>query len=118
MLSPNFIRVAKIEPFLLDKPIGIQLAVTGGNSCCDKTDMTNFSYQNINKKTKNIRDDPITTHTSPRQTHTSIGPGDQSEEARPLVMIDGHQAEGDTRKKSHRGILTFTQRPRTPQNKQ
>ena len=29
MVSPNFIRVAKIEPFLLDKPIGIQLAVTG-----------------------------------------------------------------------------------------
>ena len=27
ILSPNFIRVAKIEPFLLDKPIGIQLAV-------------------------------------------------------------------------------------------
>ena len=32
MLSPNFIRVAKIEPFLLDKPIGIQLAVTGSKS--------------------------------------------------------------------------------------
>ena len=29
MISPNFIRVAKIEPFLLDKLIGIQLAVTG-----------------------------------------------------------------------------------------
>ena len=29
MISPNFIRVVKIEPFLLDKPIGIQLAVTG-----------------------------------------------------------------------------------------
>ena len=27
MLSPNSIRVAKIEPFLLEKPIGIQLAV-------------------------------------------------------------------------------------------
>ena len=32
MLSPNFIRVAKIEVFLLDKPIGIQLAVTGSKS--------------------------------------------------------------------------------------
>ena len=32
MISPNFIRVAKIEPFLLDKPIGIQLAVTGRKS--------------------------------------------------------------------------------------
>ena len=28
MISPNFIRAAKIEPFLLDKPIDIQLAVT------------------------------------------------------------------------------------------
>ena len=32
LLSPNFIRAAKIEPFLLDKPIGIQLAVTGSKS--------------------------------------------------------------------------------------
>ena len=32
MLSPNLIRAAKIEPFLLDKPIGIQLAVTGSKS--------------------------------------------------------------------------------------
>ena len=32
MISPNFIRAAKIEPFLLDKPIGIQLVVTGSKS--------------------------------------------------------------------------------------
>ena len=32
MISPNFIRVAKIGPFPLDKPIGIQLAVTGSKS--------------------------------------------------------------------------------------
>ena len=32
MLSPNLIRAAKIEPFLLDKPIGIQLAVTVSKS--------------------------------------------------------------------------------------
>ena len=32
MISSNFIRVAKIEPFPLDKPIGIQLAVTGSKS--------------------------------------------------------------------------------------
>ena len=32
MLSPNFIRAAKIGPFLLDKPIGIQLTVTGSKS--------------------------------------------------------------------------------------
>ena len=29
---PNFIRAVKIEPFLLDKPIGIQLAVTDSKS--------------------------------------------------------------------------------------
>ena len=32
MLSSNFIRAAKIKPFLLDKPIGIQLTVTGSKS--------------------------------------------------------------------------------------
>ena len=32
MISPSFIRAAKIEPFPLDKPIGIQLAVTGSKS--------------------------------------------------------------------------------------
>ena len=32
ILSPNFIRAAKIEPFPLGKPIGIQLAVTGSKS--------------------------------------------------------------------------------------
>ena len=32
MISPSFIRVVKIKPFLLDKPIGIQLAVMGSKS--------------------------------------------------------------------------------------
>ena len=32
MISPNFFRAARIEPFLLDKPIGIQSAVTGSKS--------------------------------------------------------------------------------------
>ena len=32
MISPNFIGAAKIEPFPLDKPIGIQLVVTGSKS--------------------------------------------------------------------------------------
>ena len=32
MISPNFIKAAKNKPFLLDKPIGIQLAVTGSKS--------------------------------------------------------------------------------------
>ena len=79
---------------------------------------TFFSHQHINKKTKNTRDDPITMHTSPRQTHTSIGPSNQSEETRPSVTIDRHQTEGDTREKSCKGTLTFTQKPQTPQNKQ
>ena len=32
MISPSFIRAAKIKPFPLNKPIGIQLAVTGRKS--------------------------------------------------------------------------------------
>ena len=32
MISPSSIRAAKIKPFLLDKPIGIPLAVTGSKS--------------------------------------------------------------------------------------
>ena len=32
MISPNFIRVAKIESFPLDKPTGIQLTVTCSKS--------------------------------------------------------------------------------------
>ena len=32
MISPSFIRVAKIEPFPLENTIGIQLAVTGSKS--------------------------------------------------------------------------------------
>ena len=50
--------------------------------------------------------------------HTSIGPGDQSEEAHPSMTIDRCQAEGDMREKSCKGILTFTQKPQTPWNKQ
>ena len=80
--------------------------------------MNNFSYQHINKKTKNIRDDPIMMHISPRRTHMSIGPGDQSEEVRPSVTINSRQAEGDTREKNHKSILTFMQKNRTPWNKQ
>ena len=32
MIFPNFITAVKLEPFLLDKPIGIQLVVTGSKS--------------------------------------------------------------------------------------
>ena len=35
MISPSFIRAAKIKPFPLDKPIGIQLAVTGSKLVID-----------------------------------------------------------------------------------
>ena len=45
MLSPNFIRVAKIEPFLLDKPIGIQLAVTGSRSVINYGANTTIKYE-------------------------------------------------------------------------
>ena len=69
--------------------------------CCDKTDMNKpFLIKNIKqRKLKQIRNDPIMTHITPKQTSMSIGPGDQSEEVCPSVTIDRHQAEGDTRKR-------------------
>ena len=45
MLSTNFIRAAKIEPFLLDKPIGIQLAVTGSKSVIDYGANATIKYE-------------------------------------------------------------------------
>ena len=59
MIAPNFIRAAKIEPFLLDKPIGIQLVVTGSKSvinyganttikCKGKESKEYFNIININ----------------------------------------------------------------------
>ena len=45
MLSPNFIRVAKIEPFPLDKPIGIQLAVTGSKFIINYGMNTTIKYE-------------------------------------------------------------------------
>ena len=45
MISPNFIRAAKIEPFLLDKPIGIHLAVTGSKSVIDYGANTTIKYE-------------------------------------------------------------------------
>ena len=50
MLSPNFIRAAKIEPFPLDKPIGIQLAVTGGKSIIDYGTNTTIKYEGRESK--------------------------------------------------------------------
>ena len=44
MISPNFIRVAKIEPFPLNKPIGIQLAVTGSKSVINYGPNTTIKY--------------------------------------------------------------------------
>ena len=79
--------------------------------CCDKTDMNKPSLiKNIKqRKLKQIRNDPITTHITPKRTSTSIGLGNQSEEACPSVMIDRHQAEGDTTEKNRRDTHIHTQ---------
>ena len=56
MLSSNFIRVAKIEPFPLDKPIGIQLAVTGSKSVINYGANASIKYtgsSNTNQKKPN-----------------------------------------------------------------
>ena len=45
MLSPNFIRAVKIEPFPLDKPIGIQLAVTGSKSVINYGTNVTIKYE-------------------------------------------------------------------------
>ena len=49
---------------------------------------------------------------------TSIGPGDQSEEACSSVTTDRHQIEGDMTEKNRRDGLTSMHRPRTTRNKQ
>ena len=54
MLSPNFIRVAKIEPFPLEKPIGIQLAVTGSKSVINYGMNTTIKYEEENQKNISI----------------------------------------------------------------
>ena len=50
MISPNFIRAAKIEPFLLDKPIGIQLAVTGSKSVINYGTNATIKYEGRESK--------------------------------------------------------------------
>ena len=50
MISPNFIRAAKIEPFPLDKPIGIQLAVTGSKSIINYGANTTIKYNEEESK--------------------------------------------------------------------
>ena len=45
MLSPKFIRAAKIKPFLLDKLIGIQLAVTGSKSVINYGTNVTIKYE-------------------------------------------------------------------------
>ena len=50
MLSPNFIRAAKIEPFLLDKPVGIQLAVTGSKSVINYGANVTIKYEGRESK--------------------------------------------------------------------
>ena len=50
MISPSFIRVVRIQPFLLDKPIGIQLAVTGSKSVINYS--TNVTIKYSGKESK------------------------------------------------------------------
>ena len=50
MISPNFIRAAKIEPFPLDKPIGIQLAVTGSKSVINYGANATIKYEGRESK--------------------------------------------------------------------
>ena len=50
MISPNFIRVAKIEPFLLDKLIGIQVAVTGSKSVINYGTNATIKYEGRESK--------------------------------------------------------------------
>ena len=50
MISPNYIRVAKIEPFLLVKPIGIQLVVTGSKSVINYGANTTIKYKGRESK--------------------------------------------------------------------
>ena len=50
MISPSFIREAKIEPFPLDKPIGIQLAVTGSKSIINYGVNATIKYNEKNWK--------------------------------------------------------------------
>ena len=50
MISPNFIRVARIKPFPLDKPIGIQLAVTGSKSVINYSANATIKYNGKESK--------------------------------------------------------------------
>ena len=50
IISHNFMRVAKIEPFSLDKPIGIQLAVTGSKSVINYSTNTTIKYEGKESK--------------------------------------------------------------------
>ena len=50
MISPNFIRAAKIESFPLDKPIGIQLAVTGSKSVINYGANVTIKYEGRESK--------------------------------------------------------------------
>ena len=50
LISPNFIRVVKIKPFPLDKPIGIQLAVTGSMSVINYGTNATIKYEGEESK--------------------------------------------------------------------
>ena len=79
----------------------------------------------IKKKHKNKRTQkqrPETTHSrriyAPRRSPTSIGPGDQSEEACLPVTTDRHQNRDDTTNESRIDKAAYTHRPRATRNKQ
>ena len=112
--------------------------------CCDKNDYDNFfSHYHITKRLKTLKMTstwrihhvPHTYNvmnryntTSPKgstwdpdtkkqQTFMNIGPGDQSEEVHPSMMIDRRQTK-DNMRKSCKVLWHFTQRTQTPWNKQ
>ena len=109
--------------------MGGHVCFCSSDVCCDKINMIKLFFLSTYKKTKNTRDNPNMTHTSciththdvtntykdntirPRWTHTSIGPGDWSEEVRLLVMIDRCQTEGNMRERAVKVPLHLHRNP-------
>ena len=123
-------------------PENITIHHTKGCACCHKyinhllsvvIKYNEPSFIKKSIKTKELktetRNDPLTTHTctqtihsrrihAPKRSPTSIGPGDQSEEAYLPVTTDRHQSRGDTTNESRRRRTAYTHRPRATRNKQ
>ena len=111
--------------------------ISTGVSCCYKIDMINlFFLSTHNKKTKNTKDDPNTMHTSCiTHTHDIMNTYEDNTQKtwtntheywsrRPIrrstPISDDRQVPDQRRyeRKSCKGTLTLTQKPRTPRNKQ